>query len=86
VDALDLVFIDGHHLKDPTLDYFEQCLGKAHNDSVFILDDIHWSQGMEEAWEQVKHHPRVSVTIDLYTMGLVFLRSEQAREHFRLRY
>jgi predicted O-methyltransferase YrrM len=86
VDALDLVFIDGHHLKDPTLDYFEQCLGKAHNDTVFILDDIHWSQGMEEAWEQVKHHPRVSVTIDLYTMGLVFLRSEQAREHFRLRY
>jgi hypothetical protein len=41
---------------------------------------------MEEAWEQVKAHPRVTVTIDLYNMGLVFLRSEQAKEHFVLRY
>jgi predicted O-methyltransferase YrrM len=86
VDALDMVFLDGHHLKEPTLEYFEQCLTKAHNDSVFILDDIHWSKGMVEAWETIKQHPRVTVTIDLYTMGLVFFRSEQAREHFRLRY
>lgn len=86
VDALDMVYIDGHHLKEPTLEYFEQCLTKAHNDSLFILDDIHWSKGMEEAWEAVKQHPRVTVTIDLYAMGLVFFRSEQARQHFRLRY
>lgn len=86
MDALDLVFIDGHHLKEPTLDYFEQCVVKAHNDSLFILDDIHWSRGMEEAWEEVKRHPRVTVTIDLYSMGLVFFRNEQAPQHFRLRY
>jgi hypothetical protein len=64
----------------------EQCLTRAHNDTVLVLDDIHWSRGMEEAWEQVKAHPRVTVTIDLYNMGLVFLRSEQAKEHFVLRY
>jgi predicted O-methyltransferase YrrM len=86
MDAVDLVFIDGHHLKEPTLEYFEQCVAKAHNDSLFILDDIHWSRGMEEAWEEVKRHPRVTVTIDLYAMGLVFFRNEQAPQHFRLRY
>ncbi len=85
-ERLDLVFIDGHHLKGPTLDYFEQCLLKAHNDSVFILDDIHWSGGMEAAWEAVKAHERVTVTIDLYHMGLAFLRKEQGKEHFKLRY
>ncbi len=86
IDRLDMVFIDGHHAKEPTLEYFEQCLTKAHNKSVFILDDIHWSAGMEAAWEVVKAHPRVSVTIDLYDMGLVFFRQEQAPQHFRLRY
>ena len=86
VDALDMVFIDGHHLKEPTLEYFEQCLTKAHNDTVFFFDDIHWSKGMEEAWELIQQHPRVTVTVDLYAMGLVFFRSEQARQHFRLRY
>jgi predicted O-methyltransferase YrrM len=84
--SVDLVFIDGHHAMEPTVDYFEQCLAKAHNGTVFILDDIHWSRGMEEAWEKVKAHPRVTVTIDLYDLGLVFLRMEQAPQHFKLRY
>ncbi len=86
MERLDLAFIDGHHVKDPTLEYFEQCLAKSHNDSVIVLDDIHWSDGMEEAWEDIKRHPRVTVTVDLYDMGIVFLRKEQAPEHFLLRY
>lgn len=85
-EHLDLVFIDGHHVKEPTLDYFEQCLTRAHNSTVFVLDDIHWSRGMQEAWQAIKSHPRVTVTIDLYQLGLVFLRSEQPKEHFKLRY
>src|SRR5690606_22646601 len=86
IDRLDLAFIDGHHAKDPTLDHFDQCLARAHNDTVFVLDDIHWSRGMEEAWEAIKSRPEVTVTIDLYQMGIVFLRTEQAKEHFVLRY
>jgi len=86
MERLDMAFLDGHHAKEPTLDYFEQCLGKAHNDTLLVFDDIHWSAGMEEAWETIKAHPQVTVTIDLYDMGLVFLRKEQAKEHFVLRY
>lgn len=86
IGRLDLVFMDGNHAKEPTLEYFEQCLARAHNDTVFVLDDIHWSRGMEAAWAVIKDHPRVSVTIDLYDLGLVFLRTEQARQHFTLRY
>jgi len=86
VNSLDLVFIDGHHQAAPTLAYFEQCLGKAHNATAFVFDDIHWSRDMGRAWERIKAHPQVTVTIDLYTMGLAFIRREQAREHFILRY
>ena len=86
MERIDLAFIDGHHAKEPTLEYFEQCLAKAHNDTVFVFDDIHWSRGMEEAWEAIKAHERVTVTIDLYNMGLVFLRREQVPQHFVLRY
>lgn len=84
--TVDLAFIDGHHAKEPTLEYFEQILPKAHNGTVFVLDDIHWSPGMEQAWETIKAHPRVTVSVDLYNLGLVFLRTEQAKEHFTLRY
>lgn len=86
MDRLDLAFLDGNHAPGPTLDYFNQCLAKAHNGTLFILDDIHWSPGMEAAWAAIKAHPQVSVTIDLFHYGLVFIRQEQQREDFILRY
>ncbi|QQR85544.1 MAG: class I SAM-dependent methyltransferase [Flavobacteriales bacterium] len=86
VDAVDMAYIDGHHAKEPTLEYFGMLMNKAHEGTVFIFDDIHWSRGMEEAWESVKADDRIHVTIDLFDMGLAFVRSEQAPQHFRLRY
>ena len=83
---LDFVFFDGNHKKEPTLNYFNQCLSQANNDSLFIFDDIHWSDEMEEAWEEIKKDPKVTVTIDLFFIGLVFFRKEQAKENFILRY
>ncbi len=84
-ETLDLVYIDGNHQKEATLTYFEQLLQTAHNDSVFIFDDIHWSQSMSEAWEIIKNHPEVTVTIDTFFWGFVFFRKEQAKEHFIIR-
>ena len=83
---VDFVFFDGNHRYEPTLRYFEQCLANAHENSVFVLDDIHWSAEMEQAWEAVKAHPAVTVTVDLFYVGLVFFRKTQPRQDFRLRY
>ncbi|MHA6279828.1 O-methyltransferase [Salinimicrobium sp. CAU 1759] len=81
----DLIYIDGNHQKEATLEYFEQLLQAVHNDSVMIFDDIHWSAGMEETWEEIKAHPKVRVTIDTFQWGLVFFRREQEKEHFVIR-
>lgn len=81
----DLVFFDGHHDKDATLDYFNRLLPSAHNDTIFIFDDIHWSKGMEAAWELIKKHPHVTVTIDTFFWGFVFFRKEQVKEDFVIR-
>lgn len=82
---LDMVFFDANHRYEPTVRYFEACLPYAHNDTVFIFDDLYWSAEMTEAWAYIKAHPRVSVTIDLFWVGIVFFRKEQPKEHFRLR-
>ncbi|TXD81714.1 class I SAM-dependent methyltransferase [Subsaximicrobium wynnwilliamsii] len=81
----DLIFFDGNHSKSATLHYFEELLETTHNESVFIFDDIHWSKGMNEAWELIKRHPKVSVSIDTFFWGLVFFRSEQEKQHFKIR-
>ncbi|MDB5012369.1 MAG: SAM-dependent methyltransferase, partial [Daejeonella sp.] len=79
-------FIDGNHRKDATLNYFEWCLPKLSNRSVVIFDDIYWSKGMQEAWNIVKEHPRVTVTIDLFWIGLVFIKSGQVKENFKIKF
>ncbi|MDO5981650.1 O-methyltransferase [Flavivirga spongiicola] len=81
----DFVFFDGNHQKEATLKYFEMLLQTTYNDSVFIFDDIYWSKGMTEAWETIKQHPKVTVTIDTFFWGVVFFRKEQAKEHFAIR-
>lgn len=83
--SFDLIYFDGNHQKEPTLEYFQKLLPQAHNNTVFIFDDIHWSQEMEEAWDEIKKDPKVRVTIDSYYWGLVFFRKEQEKEHFTLR-
>jgi predicted O-methyltransferase YrrM len=84
-ENLDLIYFDGNHSKEATLDYFELLLPTITNESVWIFDDIHWSKDMEEAWEIIKRHPKVTVTIDTFQWGIVFFRHEQPKEHFVIR-
>jgi len=84
-NTLDFIYFDGNHQKEATLNYFKQCLVTATNDSVFIFDDINWSKEMQEAWEEIKKNPRVTITIDTYFWGFVFFRTEQAKQHFSIR-
>ena len=83
--TFDFIYFDGNHSKKATLDYFEAALPTITNDTVWIFDDIHWSTDMEEAWEVIKIHPKVSITIDTFQWGLVFFRKEQPKEHFVIR-
>lgn len=87
LDRVGLAFLDGNHRLEPTLRYFEQILAHTHEQSIVILDDIHWSEGMEQAWQQVKAHPAVTLTIDLFFVGLVFFRKDfKVKQHFSIRF
>lgn len=86
-EKVDLLFVDGNHRKDPTLEYFNFFLSKATNNSIFIFDDIHWSAEMEEAWKLIQAHPSVTLSIDLFFIGLVFFSSDfKVKQHFTIRF
>ncbi|MFD2569752.1 O-methyltransferase [Spirosoma soli] len=86
LDPIDVAFFDANHRYEPTVRYFETCLPYIHNDTVFIMDDIHWSDEMEQAWAYIKAHSAVSVTVDLFWVGLVFFRKEQPKQDFVLQF
>ncbi len=87
IHQVDLAFVDGNHRKAPTLEYFEALLEYATPYSILIFDDIHWSREMEEAWAEIKAHESVTLTIDLFFIGIVFLRKEfKQKQHFIVRF
>jgi predicted O-methyltransferase YrrM len=87
IPKLDLLYVDGNHNRDSTLSYFRMALEKKHNNSAFIFDDINWNEDMRKAWEEIKAHADVTLSIDLYYAGIVFFRKEQKeKEHFVLKY
>ncbi len=81
-----LIYIDGNHQKEATLSYFKSLLKNVQPSTIFIFDDIHWSKEMEEAWEQIKKHNKVTLTLDTFFWGFVFFRTENKhQEHFKIR-
>lgn len=83
---IDFVFIDGNHTEEATLRYFSWILPKAYDKTVIVFDDIYWSEGMKTAWNKIKQHPKVSVTIDLFWIGLVFFKTDQVKEDFKVKF
>ncbi|SRR6056297_1318404 len=84
--SYDLVFIDGNHTYESTMEYFNLLLEKSRQQSILIFDDIHWSEGMEAAWHKIISHPLCTVTIDIFQFGIVFLNPDLSKQHFIIRY
>jgi predicted O-methyltransferase YrrM len=84
--TLGIVYFDGNHTKKATLNYFEQCIPFTNNNSLFIFDDIHWSDEMEEAWGEIKKNKNVTLTVDLFQLGLVYFHKELTKQDFVIRF
>ncbi len=81
----DFIFLNGNCQNIKTLSLFKLILNGIHNDSIIILNNIHLNKENKCIWEKIKKHPKVTVTIDTYRLGLVFVREEQEKEHFIIR-
>ena len=85
--TVNLAYIDGNHRYAPTMNYFFQFLEKMNNDTILVFDDIHWSAEMEQAWQEIKQHPAVRCTIDIFFLGFVFFKKEfKHKQHFTIRF
>lgn len=84
--SLDLVFFDGNHTKKATLNYYEQCVKYINNDSIFIFDDIHWSNEMEEAWCEIKKNKKVTLTVDIFQFGIVFFKEQLKKQDITIKF
>ena len=80
----DLVFFDGNHSKEATLRYFNWAKDNSNENTIFIFDDIYWSKEMKQAWSIICKDPKVMLSIDIFSLGFIFFKSKNQKEHFNL--
>ena len=85
LQSIDFVFLDGNHRSGPTLAYFDQCLPFAHSKTVFVFDDAHSTPDMVEAWQRIRQHPRVTLTVDFFDLSLAFINPDfREKQHWQI--
>ena len=80
------VFFSRDSFEEDTWDYLTDCLNHKTSESVFIFEGIHHTRDLEDAWEEIKENEDVSVTFDLYCVGVVFFREGIEKQDFVLKY
>ena len=85
-NGFDVLFIDGNHTYEATLRYFQMAKAKAREKSIIIFDDIYWDKAMSKAWEEIKKDESITVSIDMFEMGIVFFNKDLSKQDFILKY
>lgn len=84
---MDMVYIEGENNTKRMFANFETCIPQISKNAVLVLGGINDSEQMKVAWMELKRNDRVTFSIDLYHLGLVFFRKEmKVKQHFKLRY
>jgi predicted O-methyltransferase YrrM len=76
------VFIDGDHREEKLISYVSRILASERQDLVIVMDDIHWSGDMYRAWKRIINRPEISLSIELFNTGIVFVREKIQKDHF----
>lgn len=89
-----VAFMDGNHRREATLNYarklIEHAGGQAGEyggeEAVLIVDDIYWSKEMNQAWKEIISWPEVKVSVDLFQVGILLLRSDLAKADIKIKF
>ncbi|MCB0496553.1 MAG: class I SAM-dependent methyltransferase [Cyclobacteriaceae bacterium] len=81
---IDFAYIDANHRFEPTINYFKLLLKRTHDNSIMVFDDIYWSKEMTQAWNTIKEHPQVTLSIDLFDVGIVLFKPDLSKTHYTL--
>ena len=84
-EPIDLAFVDANHTYEATKRYVEWLMPRMTEKGILVLDDIHYSKDMERAWQELKADERVTTTMDLYHIGLLFFDPHYLKRHYRIK-
>jgi predicted O-methyltransferase YrrM len=81
-----LIFVDGDHRREKVLEYFDLLYTMSDERTVMVFDDIHSSAEMGEAWKTITGDNRVTLSVDIFRMGIIFFIKGLTPSGFIIRY
>lgn len=84
IPPIDLVFIDGNHRYDATLNYHTMIKKWVSSRAVLVYDDIYWSTEMTRAWQELIQDDHFQISIDCFHYGILIKHPEASKEHFTI--
>ena len=84
-EKLDLAYVDANHTYEATMRYTDFLMPRMTEKGIIVLDDIHYSEQMERAWQELKADKRVTTSMDLWHCGLLFVDPHYLKRHYKIR-
>lgn len=69
--GIDFVFFNTLYEQQDSRLLFDECLKRASDETVFVIEGIKTSRKMRDFWKEIQALPEVTVTLDLYALGIV---------------
>lgn len=85
-NRVDFAFLDANHTYRHTMSYFGQLMEASHQDTIFVIGDIHWSKEMHRAWQEIIQSELIRLSFDFYECGVLFFKEGLQKEHHVLHY
>jgi predicted O-methyltransferase YrrM len=86
VNQIDFVYMDANHTFEATSNYFDSILPHLSENAIVVIDDIYWSTDMQKAWTKIIDHPKVTSSINLFSFGIVFMKPDLHKKHYKMRF
>lgn len=79
---IDFALVDANHRYVPTLEYYRQLTRRLKSSSLMVIDDIHRSEEMEKAWQEIRTDTLVYGSIDLFYCGILCFDPALNKQHY----
>ncbi len=81
-----MIYIDGDHRHDSLINNFEIISKNTKGKTLVVIDDINYSPEMNRAWNAIRKFEKVSASINIYRMGILFLWGNITPKDYIIRY
>jgi len=81
--SFDFIFINTRGDSDKTNETFRLVETFIYQNTVMVIDNIRQNKAIKNIWQEIKNRSDVTLTIDLFSLGLVFFNTQLHKQHHK---